>query len=284
MTTAITERARPGARAAQRKRAGLAGTLRSELTKMFSVRSTYYALALLVLAAIAWSIADCAGVAHQWPHMPPQARAGLDPTQDSVLGLALLGQLVIVVLGALTITSEYSTQAIRTSLTVMPRRGVLLSAKGLVFGVVATVVAFAASFAAFFIGQAMLASTHAGSALSGPGVLRAIAASAIVVVLTGLFTYGIGTALRSTAGTMTAVYGLLFLLPQLGRALPTPWYDDVLRWIPGGQYDGMISSSGDAGPQLFPHMFGVWGEVLVLAGYTVAAFALGALVMHRRDA
>jgi len=282
MTAAITERLQPGAETSRRRRAGLPGALRSELTKIFSVRSTYWSLALLVLAALAWSIADCAGTAANWSQMPAQARAGQDPTQDSLIGLILFGQLVIVVLGALTITSEYSTHAIRTSLTVIPRRGVLISAKGLVFAIVAAVTAFATSFIAFFVGQALLAGTHAGATLSAPGVLSAVAASAVVVVLAGLLTYGIGTALRSTAGTITAVYGLLFLLPRLIPALPTTWYDDVMRWIPGGQFDGVIASS--VGAQGSPQLFGVWGEVAVFAGYTAVALALGAWAIHRRDA
>jgi ABC-2 type transport system permease protein len=284
MTAVLTEQVRPRAGTSRRRRAGLAGAVRSEVTKIFSVRSTYWTLALVVVAALAWSIADCAGVAHHWATTPPQARAGLDPTQDSLIGLVLFGQLVIVVLGALAITSEYSTQSIRTSLTVMPRRGVLLSAKGLVFAIVATVLAFATSFVAFFTGQALLASTHAGATLSQPNVLRAVTASALVVVICGLFTYGIGCALRSTAATMTTVYGVLFLLPRLAPALPTTWYNDVLRWIPGGQVDGLISSSVADGPRNFPHMFGLWGEVAVFAGYAAVALALGAWAMHRRDA
>jgi ABC-2 type transport system permease protein len=284
MTAVMTEQVRPEAETTHRGRAGLRGALRSEFTKIFSVRSTYWSLAILVLAGLAWSIADCAGTADHWARMPAQARSGLDPTQASLLGLVLFGQLVIVVLGALAITSEYSTHAIRTSLTVMPRRGVLFTAKGAVVAAVATVIAFAASFAVFFVGQALLAGVHAGASLSQPGVLRAITASALVVVICGLFTYGIGCALRSTAGTMTTVYAFMFLLPRLAPALPTTWYDDVVRWIPGGQYDGVISSSVGDGSQNFAHMFGVWGEVAVFVGYAVVALALGAWAMHRRDA
>jgi len=280
MTAVITEQVRPGGGATRRRRAGLPGTLRSEYTKMFSVRSTYWSLALLVLAALAWSITDCAATAHMWPHLSAQVRAGQVPTQDSLLGFVLFGQMVIVVVGALTITSEYSTHAIRTSLTVMPRRAVLFTAKGLVLAIVAAATAFATSFIAFFIGQALLARVHAGAALSQPGVLRAVTASAVVVVLAGLLTYGIGAALRRTAGTITLVYGLLFLLPKLSNALPPTWYNDVIRWIPGGPYNGVVSSSAGYNQ----NMFGVWGEVAVFAGYTVVALALGAWAMHRRDA
>ena len=107
---------------ADRYRASVAGTLRSEFTKIRSVRSTYWTLFLLVAAGVAWSIAYCVGEVSRWPAMSAQDKVGFDPAQSSLVGLALLGQLVIVVLGTLSITSEYSTGMIRTSLTVMPRR------------------------------------------------------------------------------------------------------------------------------------------------------------------
>src|SRR5579859_4941446 len=109
MAAVMTGRAGTGVAPAQHRPAGLAGTLRSEVTKIRSVRSTYWSLVVLVLAGIAWSVAFCAGEAAHWPHMAAQDRAAFDPAQASIVGLALLGQLVIVVLGTLSITSEYST-------------------------------------------------------------------------------------------------------------------------------------------------------------------------------
>ena len=81
-------------------RAGIAGTLRSEFTKIRSARSTYWSLILLVLAGFAWTVADCLGTAHNWPHMAAQDKIGFDATQASVTGVALLGHLVILVLGS----------------------------------------------------------------------------------------------------------------------------------------------------------------------------------------
>jgi ABC-2 type transport system permease protein len=281
MTVATTDEIRPGAAAPRRRRAGLAGTARSEFTKIVSVRSTYWTLVLLVVISVAWSITFCAVTAAHWAHMSALSKVGFDPTQDSVIGLVTFGQLVIVVLGALTITGEHSTQAIRTSLTVMPRRGVLYGAKGAVFATVAAAVAFPASFLAWFTGQRLLASTHAAASLGQPNVLKAILASAIFVVLCGLFSFGLGALIRSTAGTITAAYGVVFLLPQMARGLPTPWYDDVIRWLPGGQFDAAISTSG---PKISPYLFTTWGEMAVFAGYTVVALVLGAWAMHRKDA
>jgi ABC-2 type transport system permease protein len=278
MTSMIAER--PAV--APIRRAGLMGALRSEFTKISSLRSTYWALAALIAASVGWSVVSCSSEASKWAHLPAQAQAGFDPTQSSDIGLPLLGQLVIVVLGALVVTSEYSTQAIRTSLIVMPRRGVLYTAKVGALALLAAAVAFGTSFLAFFIGQWLLASTHAAATLTQPNVLRSIVLAAVFIVLCGLFSIGLGTVLRSTAATLATAYGFLFLLPELLRALPSSWYFDAVRWLPGGQFVAEITSTE---PQpVSTHMFSAWGEVAVFAGYTIIVLVAGAVALSRRDA
>jgi ABC-type transport system involved in multi-copper enzyme maturation permease subunit len=259
----------------------ITGTLRSELTKIRSVRSTYWTLLVLVLVSVGFGAVYCAGEASRWPQLTAQQRAGFDPAQASILGLALLGQLVIAVLGALTVTSEYSTGMIRTSLTVMPNRGVLFGAKGAVLAAVALVIAFLTSFASFFLGQALVAGTHAGATLAQPGVARAVIATALFIAVCGLLAFGLGMILRHTAGAITAAYGLFFLLPQLAKALPNTWYADVVRWLPGGEAVNAITSTS-AAPT--PHLFSAWGELAVLAAYAAIVLAAGALLFSQRDA
>jgi ABC-2 type transport system permease protein len=263
-------------------RGGIVGSLRSELTKIRSVRSTYLTLIVLVLAGVGWSVADCAGEAAHWAQTAPQDKASFDATQASVVGLALLGQLVIVVLGALVMTSEYSTGMMRTSLGVMPRRGVLYGAKAAVLSAVTVVVALVTSFASFFIGQSLLHSTHAAATLSQPGVLRAVLASAFYIALSGLFAFALGAIVRSTAGAITASFGVLFLLPQLAKALPSSWYAAMVRWLPGGNSVGAFTGTNSA--DAAPHLFSAWGEFAVFGGYTIVLLIIGALLFSRRDA
>src|SRR5689334_17785878 len=155
-------------------RAGFGGTLRSEFTKIRSVRSTYWTLLVLLAISIGIGAAICAGTAANWDQTSAADRATFDATQVSIAGLFYLGQLVIVVFGAIVLTAEYSTGMIRTSLTAMPRRVTVYAAKALVFAMVALVVTLVAAFVAFFLGQALLSSTHASVTLSGPNVLREI--------------------------------------------------------------------------------------------------------------
>jgi ABC-type transport system involved in multi-copper enzyme maturation permease subunit len=259
----------------------LVRTIGSEFTKIRSVRSTYWTLFVLVLASIAWCIAYCLGTVHQWPGMSAQARAGFDATQNTILGLGLLGQLVIVVLGALMITSEYSTGLIRTSLTVMPRRGTLYAAKATVFAAVSTVVSFATSFVTFFLGRMLLSSTHVAMSLSQPGVLRSLIVTALFVEVCGLLAFGIGALVRNTAGALTLAFGCLVLVSELIRTLPVFLHNDLIRWVPGG--DSLNSMTATIGGQI-PHTFSAWGELAVFAGYAVILLAAGAVAFSRRDA
>ena len=279
--TSLMIATRPAAAPAPTLGAALLRTLRSEFTKLRSVRFTYWIMFVLVVASAAWCVAYCLGTVHQWPHMSAQDRSGFDATQNSILGLALLGQLVIVVFGALMITSEYSTGMVRTSLTVMPRRGTLYAAKAAVFAAVSLVVAFVASFGTFFLGRVLLSSTHVTMSLSQPGVLRSLIITALFVEACGLVAFGIGALVRNTAAALTLAFGFLVLLPQLVRTLPVFLHNDLTRWVPGG--DAINSMTATIGGQT-PHTFSAWGELAVFAGYAAIVLLLGAVQFARRDA
>ena len=257
------------------RRPGLPGALRSELTKIRSVRSTYWTLLAQVVASIAWAVLFCAGtVSHG--HGPD-----FNAAQASLTGQVAFGELIIVVLGALVITSEYSTGMIRTSLAVMPRRGVLYAAKAIVFAAVTFALSLVTSFVSFFVGQAILSSKHYNTTLAQPGVLRAVLLSAAIVTLFGLLAYGMGPIIRHTAGAITSILGFIFLLPALAQALPSSWFQAIERWLPGG---GALSPIASSAPPHSHYLFSAWGEFTVFSGYAAVLLALGAWLFIRRDA
>ena len=277
MTTAAVPAtpARIRAVPAAAKRPGLPDTLRSELTKILSVRSTYWTLLAQVVASIAWAVLNCAGIVSHG------AGSDFNAAEASLTGQVALGELIIVVLGALVITSEYSTGMIRTSLAVMPRRGVLYAAKAIVFAAVTLTISLVTSFVAFFVGQAILSSKHYNTTLTQPGVLRAVLLSAAIVAVFGLLAYGAGAIIRHSAGAITAILGVIFLIPALAQALPNSWFADVVRWLPGGEALSPIASSA---PPISDHLFSAWGEFAVFSGYAVVLLAVGAWLFIRRDA
>jgi ABC-2 type transport system permease protein len=257
-------------------RAGFGGALRSEFTKIRSVRSTYWTLLALVIVTIGIGTLACLGAVS---HGAGPRGPGFDPTFRSLVGL-ILGQLIIAVLGALTITSEYATGMIRTSLAVQPRRGTLFAAKAVVFAVVSLVTGLVASFASFFIGQAILSSKHLNTTLSQPHVLRAVIGGGLFLAVCGLLSFGLGAILRHTAAAITASIGLLFVILILSNFLPQTWQVHVDKWIPFNAGSQVWSTVTDP----TAHLFSAWTGFGVFAAYAAIAIAAGFMLFSRRDA
>ena len=264
-------------------RAGFGGTLRSEFTKIRSVRSTYWTLLMLLAVSVGIGAAISAVVAGSWsqPPPPPPAPPDIhDATQVSIAALLILGQLVIVVLGALVLTAEYSTGMIRTSLIAMPRRIVIYVAKAVAFAAVALAVSLATAFTAFFLGQSLLARTHYSATLAGHDVLRAVIGIALYITLCGLFAFAAAAIIRNTAATITAMIGLLFVIPVLVNLLPHSWGDDLVRWLPSSAGRAISATVGGQDP----HLFSPWGQFAVFAVYTAVLLVVGGILFRKRDA
>ena len=164
MATATTPSLRLSSLPPAAGQAGLRGALASEFTKLRSVRSTYWTLGALFIVSVGLSVAILAGTAANFANNPGN-KAGFDATQNSLGAFFEIGQLIIAVLGAMVITSEYSTGMIRTSLTAQPRRGVVYAAKAIAFTSVTLVISIVTSFIAFFAGQAMLSGKGVAASL-----------------------------------------------------------------------------------------------------------------------
>ena len=262
-------------------RAGFGGTLRSELTKIGSVRSTVWTLLVLFAVSVGIGAAASRLSATGWSNTPPAQRTPLDATQVSLVGLLVLGPLVIVVLGALVLTAEYSTGMIRTSLIAMPRRIVLYLAKAAAFAAVALAASLATALTAFLLGQSLLASTHQSATLAGHDVLRAVIGSALYITLCGLFAFAAAAIIRNTAATITAMIGLLFVLPVLVNLLP--WSNDLVRWLPTSAARAISATIWNAGPQN-SHLFSPGGQFAVFAVYTAVLLVVGGILFRKRDA
>ena len=257
-------------------RASFGDALRSEFTKIKSTRSTYWTLLALVVVCVGIGALTCAGTASHPQGVSP---TNFDATQQSLAGL-YVGQLVIAVLGALTITSEYSTGMIRTTLSVQPRRGVVFAAKALVFAAVTLVTGLIASFGSFFVGQAILSSHHLSATLGEPNVLRAVIGGALFLTACGMLAYGLGAILRHTAAAISAAIGLLFVLTVLVQFLPHTWQNNVDKWMPALAGSQIWTTKATGGPDLFS----AWPGFAVLAGYAAVAIIAGLVCFRTRDA
>lgn len=254
--------------------------VRSEWTKIRTVRSTFWTLFAAVFVMIA--IAAIAGLvtANGWNKMNLADRAKFNAVEVGVAG-AFFAQLAIGVLGVLVMTTEYGTGMIRATFGAVPQRRYVLWAKAAVFTAVSLVVGIVSSFIAFFVGQATLA-THAGDHLSvsitSPGALRGVIGAGVFLAAMGLLGLALGAVIRRSAGAITGLFALVFFLPGLLQLLPSSIKDNLNKYLP--------SNAGSAiYRQVSAHdVLSPGAGLAVLVAWGVIALAVAAYFIQRRDA
>jgi ABC-2 type transport system permease protein len=253
---------------------------RSEWIKLYTVRSTYWTLVLTSVGMAGFGALLTAAYARHYDTLSSAARHAFDPAAYSLSGF-FLAQLAIAVLGVVVITSEYATGSIRSTFTAAPQRASVLAAKAAVFGAVAAATGIASSFAAFFIGQALLAGKGIETSIGGPGALRSVLGAGLYLALLGLFAFGLGILIRRTAGAIAAVVGLVIILPVLVQGLPSSWQAAITRYLPSTAGQAIIGRTKFAPPsQLLPPVAGF----ALFCAYTAAVLAAAAIALNRRDA
>ena len=263
-------------------RAGFGHLLLSEWTKLRSVRSTVWTLIAFVVVTVGLTVLIALAINGAWngPHAASRdATVSADPV-GGILGLSLaLGQLTICVLGVMVISTEYSTGVIRSSLLAVPRRLPMLAAKAVVFTILIGILSEIIVLACFFVGTAILHS-HVSVSLSDPGVTRAVLGAGLYLTVLGLLALGVGGLIRHTAGGVSAIIGIVLVLPIIGALLPSGTvYNHINAYLPtqAGQLVAHVHrSSGD--------LLGPWQGFGVLCLYAAVALGVAAYLLKRRDA
>lgn len=254
-----------------------ARVLRSEWTKLRSVRSTRWSLLVAVLFTIGIAAIATAVVVNRWPTMALHDRAEFQPLEVNLAGVQL-AQLAIGVLGVLIITGEYSTGMIRASMAAVPRRLPVLWGKVGVYGATTLVLMVPATFVTFLIGEAILGGgsgvPHVG--LGDPGVLRAVIGAGLYLTVVGLFGLGLGAIVRNTAGGIATFAAIMFVLPPLMNVLPASWNTAASPYLPLAAGQSIMATT--PGHHLAP-----WAGFGLLCGYTAVTLAIAAVLLRRRD-
>jgi ABC-2 type transport system permease protein len=248
--------------------------LRSEWTKIRSVRSTLWTLVAAVVVTVALGMLISIVVRHTFEDLSRQDRLTFDPTLTSFAGTSI-GQLALIAFGILAVSNEYSTGMIRASLAAVPQRGTFMAAKVAVATALALLVGMATSFLAFFLGQAMLGPFN--TTIGQPGVLRAVFGGGLYMGLIALFAMGVTWMLRSPMLSFGVLIPFFFMISSiLANVEATKKVGDYLPDVAGSQ----IMSVVDDGER----PYGPWGGLLIMLVWVAAALAAGYVVLKKRDA
>jgi hypothetical protein len=98
------------------------------------------------------------------------------------------------------------------------------------------------------------------------------------MTVVGVLALAVGFLVRSTAGAIATVFGVLLVLPVLGHVLPSNWQQHVLPYLPSDAGGALYTQHPDPGT-LSP-----WVGFAVMCAWAVAAVIAAAVVLRRRDA
>lgn len=258
--------------AGTRGKVTLSGAFTAEWIKFRTLRSSWYGLGAAVVAfvvlggVIAYLTKTSVGVAAE------------DAVPSAVLQGFMLSELLIAVLGVLFVSGEYGTGMIRSTLAAVPSRVPVVVAKAGVFAAVVLIPMTATSVLTFLGAEAVLASSGHGYSLSDPTALRVVLGTAVYLTLIGLLGSALGWLLRSTAAGISALLGLLLVVPVLFQGLLGSWGKTVGAYLPGVAGESFISSIR------MPDTLTPWAGLAVLVAWVALALVAATVQLRRRDA
>jgi ABC-type transport system involved in multi-copper enzyme maturation permease subunit len=278
----ISASAAPPVGAARVERPGgegvtLGRVIRSEWTKLWSLRSTRWSLLVAFVAQAGLGVLVAVVTMSRWDRLGLGERLHFSSIDRSLAGYHI-AQLAIGVLGVLVISGEYSTGQIRSSLMAVPKRLPVLWAKILTFAAVTFVLMLLASLIGFFAAQAIFTQHHVNVSLGHPGAMRAVIGNVLYMTATGVLCTALGAIVRATAGGISAFVALLFVLPGIVEILPSDVANSISPYLPSNA--GAVVAQAVRGS----HSLSPWGGFALFCCYTAVAVIVAAYLLRRRDA
>ncbi|WP_325002829.1 ABC transporter permease [Intrasporangium sp.] len=236
-----------------------------ELRKSFDTRSGFWLLASVGIA----SLLATAGVV---------LFAADDQRTYNTFTLAIGFPMAVILpmIAILAVTGEWSQRSGLTTFTLVPHRGRVILAKG----IVAVSIAVASMLVAFAIGAA---GNAVGAATAGiepvwdqsPAVLASILLGNTLILLVG---FTLGVLIRNSAGAIVAYFVFAFVAPPLLELLAATqqWFHDLYPWVDPNVTQHLLFSGPLAGEQ--------WAQLgLTSAVWLVLPLGIGLWTLLRSE-
>jgi ABC-type transport system involved in multi-copper enzyme maturation permease subunit len=255
----------------------LARVTRSEIAKLYSLRSVIIALSISVLLIIASGVLAAVGIiVSDAPTTPSGGDATADPLGGSLFGVNP-AMFAVAALGVIAVTSEFTSGTIQMTFAAVPRRLTVLFAKAIALILTVLPVTIVATLVAFLGAKTVLASKQLNISLTEPGVARALVGAGLYLTGVALMAAAFGWLLRNTAGALAVLLALLVLFPVIGFFLPSAVASVVVPYLPNNA--GTAIMQLEQGGMLAP-----WTGIAVFYLYTALITATAVFVARRRDA
>jgi ABC-2 type transport system permease protein len=248
--------------------------VRSEWTKLFTTR-LWIGVLLGACALVGGFAALFTGFAGQsqngQPGLPP---VGSEQFEQLVFAVSANASVFLLILGIIGMTQEYRHKTATPTFLTMPRRGRVVIAKLVAYGLVA--IPFALAVLATDV---LVATVYGGARGDAPSLsgdnLRVLAGAWAALVIFAVMGVGIGALLRNQVAAVVGALVYLYVVEPIISSIPAT--ASAFKWLPGGAVQAMTATF--QGPELLEP----WQGALVLLGYGLLAAVLGTFLAVRRD-
>ncbi|MDQ3402114.1 MAG: hypothetical protein M3548_01795 [Actinomycetota bacterium] len=248
-----------------------------ERIKLFTTRSPWWS----TIAALALTIGFAALMAGTSDETAPMNIAA---TQFG----ANFGMVVVMVMAALAITTEYRFSTIRATFQAIPNRTAALLAKTVVVAALAGIIGLLSAFGSW--GIAKLMSPEQDLAINTAYEWRAVAGVGLVFAIAAIAAVSVGILVRHSAGAISLVLiysqlveSLILLIPKVG--------EKVHPWMPFNMAQHFLTGNPDlsdrpvqAGPGLTDVTIAPWPALGYFAGFAILLLVISLVVANKRDA
>lgn len=244
-----------------------------ERIKLFSTKSPYWCIAVIVLAVLGLSLTVSL--------VENGNSASIYTSQAG----APLGLMTFMVMSALTVTTEYRFGTIRNSFLVVPQRGLVLASKTVVMALLGAIVGAATSMGAFLLTKSLAKRPLAPLEMTSGTDVRMVLGYAALYAIGAVLAIGVGTLMRQSAGAISVlllwpllVETLLMLISGLRKLIPYLPFNAAFNFVNPIGFGGMFGRVADApGPTPQQGLF-------IFLAVSVVIWLAALLVLYRRDA
>jgi ABC-2 type transport system permease protein len=247
-----------------------------ERIKLFTTRSPLWCT-LIALGVTVGFAALIAGVDNENPVTVASTQFGYN-----------FGLVVVMVMAALAITTEYRFSTIRATFQAIPNRNAVLLAKTTVVALFAGLIGLVAAFGSLAISKAI--KPNADLALNTAFEWRTVAGVGLVYAISAVIAVSVGSLVRHSAGAISIlliytqlVESLVSLIPKVG--------DNIQKWMPFNNANKFLTGNPDLtarpvseGPGISNAPLSPWWALAYFAGIALVFLITSLVVANKRDA
>lgn len=238
--------------------------LAAERIKLGTTRSPYWCVIAIAVAAVGFALITALN-----------QDGLLATTSSSLLGVDL-GLSIFMVLAALSVTTEYRFNTIRSTFLAAPRRVRVLVAKSLLIAVIGLVVGAVMGLVAYLLARTLVADPGQRFAVSGFDGWRQVLGWGPLFAVAGVLAVAVAVIVRQSAGAVALVLLWPLLIENLIRLIPGV-DDSIGPWLPFVAGRQFVSGGADLDPSPL-------GGLAAFAGWTLLIWLIAAALLRSRDA